>query len=220
VVQQATTNLPLPALKKFRSEIVLSELQNSSRRLHAKLLAWTSSKGAGCLLGSANFTTAAFDARNVEVCLLVSDAKEFVSGLFDGQFTKRSLDFEDFDSGTEQEPQAEDSEEAALQLTSVLLTESGELRVTYRHKLAIQPASLKLVIWFPDERRPHAFLNLSNKEYGIATLNPLGAVLKDAHGVILASLVAEVGAKREESLSIWVIQEGRLTYEQAGEGRR
>ena len=118
VVQQKTTNLPVAALKKLRSGIALSELRNSSRRLHAKLLAWESSKGTGCLVGSANFTTAAFDARNVETCLLVSDAEEVVSGLFDGQLAKRPLAFDDFDPGTEQEPKAEDVDSTTLRLTS------------------------------------------------------------------------------------------------------
>lgn len=218
VVQQMTTNLPVAALKKLRNGIALSELRNSSRRLHAKLLAWESSKGTGCLVGSANFTTAAFDARNVETCLLVSDAEDFVSGLFDGQLAKRILAFDDFDPGIEQEPKAEDFNAATLRLTSALLTESGELRVSYRHRLATQPSSLQLAIRTPGEQRPHALLNLPNKDNGTATLKPSESALKDAHGTILASLVAEVGERREESPPIWVIQEGRLTYEPSGDG--
>ncbi len=218
VVQQKTTNLPVAALKKLRSGIALSELRNSSRRLHAKLLAWESSKGAGCVVGSANFTTAAFDARNVETCLLVSDAEEVVSGLFDGQLAKRPLAFDDFDPGTEKEPKAEDVDSTTLRLTSAVLTESGDLRVSYRHRLATKPSSLRLAIRTPGEQRPRAFLNLPNKESGTATLSPPESALKDAHGTILASLVAEVGDKRDESPPIWVIQEGRLTYEPSGEG--
>jgi HKD family nuclease len=217
VVQQKTTNLPMAALKQMRSGIALSELRNSSRRLHAKLLAWESSKGTGCVVGSANFTTAAFDARNVEACLLVSDAEEGVSGLFDGQLTKRPLAFDDFDPGTEQEPKAEDFDATTLRLTSALLTETGEIRVSYRHRLATKPSSLRLAIRTPGEQRPRAFLDLPNRESGTATLSPPEAALKDAHGTILASLVAEVGDNREESPPIWIIQVGRLTYEPSGE---
>ncbi len=218
VVQQKTTNLPVAVLKRWRTGITLSELRNSSRRLHAKLVAWESSHGTGCLVGSANFTTAAFDARNVETCLLVSDAEEFVSGLFDGQLAKRPLAFDDFDPGTEQEPEAEDFDATTLRLTSALLTEAGEFRVSYRHRLATTPSSLRLAIRTPGEQRPRAFLNLPNKENGTATLSPPESALKDAHGTILASLVAEVGDKLEFSPPIWVIQEGRLTYEPSGEG--
>lgn len=218
VVQQKTTNLPIAAIKKLRSGIVLSELWKPSRRLHAKLLAWESSKGTGCLVGSANFTTAAFDARNVETCFLVSDAEAFVSGLFDGQLAKRSLAFDDFDPGTEQEPEAEDVDATTLRVTSALITEAGELRVSYRHRLATKPSSLRLAIRTPDEQRPRAFLDLPNKENGTVALSIPESTLKDAHGTILASLVAEVGDKREESPPIWIIQEDRLTYEPSGEG--
>ena len=218
IVQQKTTNLPVAALKKLGSSISLSELRNSSRRLHAKLLAWESSNGTGCLVGSANFTIAAFDGRNIETCLLVSDAAECVSSLFDGEFTKRQLAFCDFDPGTEQEPEAEDSDATTLRLTSALLTEAGELRVGFRHKLATSPSSLRLAIRTPGEQRPRAFLNLPNQNNGRTTLTPPESTLKDAHGTILASLVAEVGDKLEESPPIWVIQESRLTYEPSAYG--
>ena len=63
-----------------------------------------------------------------------------------------------------------------------------------------------------------SFLNVPNKDCGTATVIPPDAVLRDAHGTILASLVAEVGDERVESPPIWVIQEGRLTYEPGGDG--
>jgi len=217
VVQQKTTNLPVAVLKKWRTGITLSALRNSSRRLHAKLVAWESSHGTGCLVGSANFTTAAFDARNVETCLLVSDAEEYVSGLFDGKLAKRPLAFEDFEPGNEHEPEAIDTETTTLRLTSALLTEANEFRVSYQHRLPTKPSSLRLAIRTPGEQWPRAFLTLPNKENGSATLSPPESALKDAHGTILASLVAEVGDKRYESPPIWVIQEGRLTYEPSGE---
>lgn len=218
VVQQKTTNFPVSAFKQLRTGIALSELRNSSRRLHAKLLAWESSKGSSCLVGSANFTTAAFDARNIETCLLVFDAKAFVSGLFDGQLAKRALAFDDFDPGTEQEPKTEDLDATTLRVISALLTESGELRVSYRHRLARRPTSLRLAIRSPGEQRPRAFLDLPNKNNHTATLSPSKSTLRDAHGTILVSLFAEVGKKREESPPIWVIHERGLTYEPSGEG--
>lgn len=217
VVQQRTTNLPVVPLKKLGGGISLSELRNSSRRLHAKLLSWVTDEGTGCLVGSANFTVAAFDARNVEACLLLSDAEAVVSGLFDGQLATRPLKFEDFDPGTEGEPEAQ-GDGSALRLESALLTEAGELRVSYRHRLPVKPSSLRLAVRTPGEQRPRAFFNVPNKESGTATVSPSDAVLRDAHGTILASLVAELGDAREESPPVWVIQEGRLTHEWSGEG--
>lgn len=213
VVQQKTTNLPVAALKNIRSCIALSELRNSTRRLHAKLLAWESPSGVGCLVGSANFTTAAFDARNTETCFLVSDAVGFVSELFDGQFTRRLLPFENFEPGIDLEPLADDADGTTLRLNSALLSDSGNIKVNYQHRLAYKPSSLRLSLRLAGEMRPRAFLDVPNKSSGAVSLIIPEAVLQDAHGTILASLVAETGNKREESSSIWVIQEGRLTHE-------
>lgn len=217
VVQQKTTNLPASALKKMGAGNSLSELRNSSRRLHAKLLAWETADGTGCIVGSANFSTAAFDARNVETCLLIPDAEEYVSALFDGQFTKRPLSFADFDPGTEQEPEPDESK-TTLRLTSALLTEDGELKVSYQHRLPTQPSSIRLAIRIPGEQHPRISLKLPNMEKGTASLIPPESTFQDAYGTILASLVAELGDKSEESSPIWVIQEGRLTYEPSGVG--
>ena len=218
VVQQQTTNLSVSPLKKLRKRVSLSELRNSSRRLHAKLLAWGSPNGAGCLVGSANFTTAAYDARNVETCLLVSEAEDFVKSLFDKQLGKRPIAFENFDPGTEREPGTVDEESTSLQLTSALLTTDGQLRLDYRHSLKPKPSSLRLAIRTPGEQRPRAFINVPNKQNGTATVTPPETALTDAHGTIFASLVAEVEGYRVESPPVWVIQEGRLTYEPSGEG--
>jgi hypothetical protein len=218
VVQQDTTNLPVAALKKLRPSIALSEFRNTSRRLHAKLLAWESSKGTGCIVGSANFTTAAYDARNIETCFLISNAEEYVSGLFDGQFTKRNLAVDDFNPGMEQEPIEENDEETTLRVISAILNESGDIKVNYKHQLSTKPSSLRLALRTPGEKRPRAFCILPNKESGSATVSIPEAAQRDVHGTILATIVAQIGDKREESPPIWVIQEGRLTYEPSGGG--
>ncbi|MHB1425605.1 MAG: hypothetical protein ACYC3I_20750 [Gemmataceae bacterium] len=65
---------------------------------------------------------------------------------------------------------------------------------------------------------PRAFAAVPNKERGTATVNIPSAALADAHGTILAFLLAESQGDRVESDPIWVIQEHRLTYEPSGEG--
>lgn len=76
----------------------------------------------GCLVGSANFTLPASDARNVEACPLPPNAKQFVTDLFDGQLAKRPLKFDDFNPGTEREPEAENGDGTALRLESATRT--------------------------------------------------------------------------------------------------
>lgn len=217
VVQQQTTNLPVAQVKELGTKVSLSELRNSSRRLHAKLVAWESSTGSGCLVGSANFTTAAFDSRNVEACLLLPEARDALRTLFDKDLAKRPVRFEEFTPGTDQEPRLDDTDLASLRLTSALLAD-GELRVAYRHRLKLMPTSLRVAIRTVGEQRPRALFNLPNQENGMATLGPWQTTLMEAHGSLLASLVAETENGREESPPIWVIQEARLTYEPSGEG--
>jgi hypothetical protein len=217
LLQQRTTTLPISTLRTLQKFVSLSEIRNSTRRLHAKLLAWESDNGSGCLVGSANFTTAAFDAKNVETCLLVSHAGKLVEALFDTQLAKRPLALADFEPGTEQEPGAEESPPPHLYVASALLGESGDLRISYRHDLASIPLSLHLALRVVGEPRPRALFPLPNRHSGIATVTPQRAVLENAHGTILASLVAEVGDVRHEGPPVWVIQEQRLTYEPSGQ---
>ena len=218
VVQQKITNLPVSSLKGLHTKLSLFELRNSSRRLHAKLLAWEAANGTECLVGSANFTTAAFDARNVETCLLITGAEDIVRVLFDKDLGTRPLAFDDFEPGNEPEPKPVDPESTGICLTSAVLTVDRELRVTYWQRLQFKPKSLRLAIRTPDEKHPRAFFNVPNRENGLATVLLSESALTDAHGTILASLIAEGDDQREESPPIWVVQEARLTYEPSGEG--
>jgi hypothetical protein len=218
VVQQGITNLPVMVLEKLQPWVELSELRDSSRRLHAKLMAWKSEAGSGCLVGSANFTAAAFDARNVEACLLVSDAGELVGSLFDKELPKRPIAFKDFQPGSDQAPESAEAQPMHLKLASALLVGREQLRVSYTSRLAVRPSSLRVAIRTPGEGLPRATAFLPNKESGSATVNIPPATLGDAHGTILATLQAELPDHREESDPIWVIQEDRLTYEPSGEG--
>jgi hypothetical protein len=216
VVQQQTTNLPVSALRGLPGRLKLSAIGNTSRRLHAKLVVWESGDTTGCLVGSANFTTAAFDGHNVEACILVRDADALVRALFDRELPKKSIDLEDFEPGTDREPETAETESAEIDLLSAVLAESGELKVRYRHRLkGVQ--NLHLAIRAPGEQRPRVQLKVPNRETHSASLNLSGNALNDAHGTILASLIADLGTSRKESYPVWIAQEGRLTYE-PGEG--
>lgn len=218
VVQQKVTTLPVSLLKEIHAQSSLFELRNSSRRLHAKLLAWKSESGTGCLVGSANFTAAAFDARNVETCLFVTGAEEIVHALFDKELVIRPLAFDQFEPGTEQEPNPVTLESKGISLTSAVLTGDRELRITYWQRLQFKPTSLRLAIRTPNEKHPRAFFNVPNRDNGSAAVLLPESALTDAYGTILASLIAEADAQREESPPTWVVQKARLTHEPSGEG--
>lgn len=215
VVQQGYTNLAVAPLKKLKS-VRLSELRGLSRRAHAKIIAWRSKTGAGCLVGSANFTAAALDGRNVEASLLVADAEDALRALFDGHLSRRPVDPEDFEPGTVEEPSAE-GELPALRINSAVLVESGELLVSFTHDSAAAPTALRVTLRTPGEPRPRVSLSVPRRACSPVALTVPDAAFADAHGTLLATLVGEIDGHSVESPPAWVVQESRLTYE-AGEG--
>jgi len=215
LVQQNYTNLVTKPLKKLR-KVQLSEFCDSSRRVHAKLLAWRSGNGGGCLVGSANFTTAAYDGRNVEACLLISNANELVDALFDRQLSKRPLALDEFVPGDTNEQDYE-AVTPSLHIRSALLLDINQLRVSYSHDLGLAASSIRLTIRIPGEVHPRVSVILPNKADCVITKLLPEKALEGVHGTLLAALVAEVDGKKIESYPVWVIQENRLTYE-PGEG--
>lgn len=222
LVQQGYTNLPVTPLRKL-STFNLAEIHNStgkdaSRRVHAKLFAWEAKGSSGCLVGSANFTSAAFDGKNVEACLLIKDSSSLVEQLFDKDLIKRSLSLDDFDPGGEEPPETETSETAPLRLQSAVLLDSEHIRISYSHSLGTSVSSLKLAIRTPGESRPRKTIKLPLQDNATETLLLPENTLSDCNGTILASLNGELtDGERIESVPIWIVQEEKLTYEQ-GEG--
>lgn len=214
LVQQGYTNLDVAPLRKL-GNVGLSELLDFSRRIHAKLISWRTDRGAGCVVGSANFTTAAFDGRNVETCLLVSDADSFVRGLFDRELKKRPVLLDDFVPGDADEPQS-DVELPALRIESAVLSERNEIRLSYSDNLQPPSTTLRLQLRTPNEIHPRASLPVpKGRNYAVVSVPE--SVLSESYGTLLATLVAESDGEKVESFPAWVIQEHRLTYE-PGEG--
>ena len=213
LVQQGYTNLPIVEVKKLRSGVTISEVKNYKRRLHAKLLAWESIGQSGCLVGSANFTVAAFDGRNVEACLLVSNAGSLLSSLFDNDLPKHSIKLDDFEPGSETEPEAETSDLPDLRISSAILLADGQFRVRYTHNLPKKPPGLRVAIRSPGETRPRFSVRVTNRNEGLESVNLPENVLAGSHGTLLASLIAEMPGGRLESAAVWIIQEARLTHE-------
>ena len=222
LVQQGYTNLPVAPLRKLPSfklvEIHNSTGKDASRRVHAKLFAWESNGGSGCLVGSANFTSAAFDGRNVEACLLIKDSSSLVTQLFDQELSKRPLSLDDFDPGGEEPPETETFEAAPLRLQSAVLLDPEHVCISFSHSLGKTVTSLKLAIRTPGESLPRKTIKVPLKENSSETLPLPENTLADCNGTILASLNAELtDGERIESMPVWIVQEDRLTYE-PGEG--
>ena len=222
LVQQGYTNLPVAPLRELPS-FKLSEIHNTtgkdaSRRVHAKLFAWESEANGGCLVGSANFTSAAFDGRNIEACLLIRDSYDQIKQLFDQDLTKRSLSLDDFDPGVEQPPESGTSKTKSLRLQSAVLLDPEHIRISFSHSLGKNVTALWVAIRTPGETRPRKALKLPLKENSTETLILPESTLTDCNATILASLNAELAdGDLIESVPVWIVQEERLTYE-PGEG--
>jgi len=217
VAQHKTSNLPAKAFKKCGPHVQLAVLQAPARRLHAKLVAWETSRGAGCLVGSANFTTAALDGRNVETCLLIRDAGSSISELFGKDVRTKPTAFDEFEPGLEQEPSPEELDEGSLWVESAVLSADQTLRVTYGHNLNPPPKSLRLRLRTFGERLARVALPLPKQADGTHTLPLPNEAVQGCHVAMIASLVADVGEDERESSPAWVVQEDRLTHEASGD---
>jgi hypothetical protein len=217
VAQHKTSNLPAKALKKCGPNVQLAVLQTPARRLHAKLLAWETSRGTGCLVGSANFTTAALDGRNVETCLLVRDPGSSISELFGKDVRTKPKAFDEFEVGLEQEPSPEESGEGSLWVESAVLSADQTLRVTYGHTLNPAPKSLRLHLWAINEERERKSLPLPRQSRCVHAFELADETLRGCHLAMLASIVADNDDGKCESSPTWVVQEDHLTHEASGE---
>ena len=217
VAQQDTTTLPVEKVKSLRKALQLSVLSNNSRRLHAKLAVFENPSTAFCLVGSANMTTAAMDGRNVEVCLFFRDVDEHIGSLFDAQLVKSSIELEEFNAGTDIEPQEPLGNSDLTILREAILIEGDRLRVSYRHQQSDRSATLSIAVRCLGETRPRASLPMAVRAEATDTLTLPKGVLAEANGALLASLVAETSDSRTESAPIFVIQEQRLTHEFSGD---
>jgi hypothetical protein len=213
IAQQKTTQLPCEAMKSLARRVSLHEIRVESRCLHAKLFAWQTTKGGGCIAGSANFTTAAFDSRNVETCLLLKDVGEEVEKLFDKQLSTRPITLEEFSPGTDTEPNKDEDAPEDLVLESVVLTRDGKLSVSYRHRLESAPDTLRIAISLPAQTHPNWFRSVPKKHVNTVAIPAPENLTSESRGAIKAWLVAEVGKEKKSSTPTWVVQEDDLIHE-------
>ena len=145
LVQQRYTALPVDALR-IMPAVRLAEILDTPRRVHAKLFAWRGKAGSGCLVGSANFTSAAFQGRNVEAGLLISDARSLIDKLFDSDLSKQQVPLDDFEPGDEQAPEAEEWTQPPISISSAVLDEFGRLTVVFQNRLSEPIKRLRLTL--------------------------------------------------------------------------
>ena len=88
--------------------------------------------------------------------------------------------------------------------------------VTFQNRLDESPSSLRLTIRTPGEQNPRVSVPIPKTSSGKEKVAFPEGKLSDAHGALLATIVAEVSGTRFESPPVWIVQEDRLTHEPGG----
>jgi hypothetical protein len=212
--QEHTSNLPVKLLPKFGKAVKLYGVEvSNSRRLHAKLIVAHTTKRAICLAGSANFTSAAFEGRNVEACLLLCGTEDPAHALFDGQLKRSLVEAHLFEPGIEREPSKDVEAESSISLLAVALHGRGQMTVQYRVKQPGSLAGLSLALQKHGEEKPSKTMSLPVEPSHFKAIQIDDAVLKAMHGSVRCYLEAEKkDASIEKSNCVWLIQEAKLTY--------
>ncbi len=214
--QQRTSNLPAKLLGQFSKNVRLFDLEGAgSRRLHAKLMIVTTDDKTICLSGSANFTTAAFDGRNVETCLAWTAGNGVAKELFDGDFTRVSISPDEFEPGVEQPPEEDTQPASPLFIKSALLDASGKLMVAFKLKDGIKIDKLAVAIQRLGEAIPAVCLEVKGNSAEMAEFVLKPELVSSFGGAVVVFLTVE--SSGQTSPPTWLIQEHRLTHE-ASEG--
>jgi hypothetical protein len=214
--QQRTSNLPAKQLGQFGKNVCLFDLEGAgSRRLHAKLVMVTTDDKTICLSGSANFTAAAFDGKNVETCLAWTAGNGIAKELFSGDFTRVSISPAEFEPGVEQPPEEDTQPASPLFIKSALLDASGKLMVAYKVKDGIKIEKLGVAIQRLGESSPAVCLEVKGNSAGMAEFALKAELISSFGGAVVVFLTAESSGLT--SPPTWLIQEHRLTHE-ASEG--
>lgn len=213
VAQQHTSTLPPDVLLDYKN-VRLYDLEERSRTLHGKLVAWKADNGQWtALTGSPNFTFPAFHGRNVETGLVFSlkaDPRESLFGkdllrleANPGDFTPARLDDEVVASNGQADP---------LLVHSVWLDATGKLHCTFSSD---PPLSDRTTLLLRQRHRSDPDLALvvdeTQLEAGRFEVRLEREQLAGFRGAILVSLSSQTDHGRLEGPPVWLADLRRLT---------
>jgi hypothetical protein len=210
--QQKKSTVPVRAFPALGAKVTLHELRGAgSRRLHAKLCAFEHARGTLFLAGSANFTTAAFDGRNVETCFVWHERDIRFDDLFAGEISRRAIAADQFDSGEEFPPELRAAAPGGWQLHSAVLDGDDCLRVQFT-SFPSESGDVTAHLFIPNDARSvaSAVLSTNARDSGEAQLTPEQVAL------LRGPVRCELRLDTNVSSSAWLVQEARLTHETGG----
>lgn len=209
-VQQNTSNLPAQAVKPFEGQLSLFKVETGPRRLHAKLLAWEDNNTTRVLVGSANCTTAAFDARNTECCLYFTYKGRLVDDLFGDETHRKRIRLDQFRPSDSQEPEPDNDPTSPILLKSASLNHSGKALIEYALSPDCKPQELSLVIRLANEPHPRCACVFRVNQARTASLDLPEQALAGVTGAVIATLSDEQSGQLSDPYCL--IQEARLTH--------
>ena len=215
--QQQSSNMPGEVLAKIGGVNLLHLEIPNSRRLHAKLIAVDFENEIAILAGSCNFTTAAFDGRNVEIALSLWESPGFVDALFPEDVTIVPVNPTDFIAGDRGEPNPPEEEETLLRIWGAALNESGRLTFEYDVRTTGDLQDLIVVLKSPGEKDPRRTVQVpeDSKRFGGIQLSD-GEKAELPSSALFCRLEGRVDGQLVQSAVSWVIHEYRLTYQPSG----
>ena len=212
--QQRTSNLPAGLLKDFGKAVRLFDVEGAgSRRLHAKLLVVVADGKTICLAGSANFTTAAFDGRNVETCLAWETDGNPFKNLFDGDVSRALIEPEEFEPGEELPPEEEIAPATPLHIKSATLDATGKLSIAFTAGANFKARSLSIALQNFGEHVPAICPELKTWTNGFAEVQLKPEHMAGFGAAVACFLIADTGTENVTSPISWLIQEHKLTHE-------
>jgi len=216
--QQRVGNLPTQVLENFGSEVKLFELVGiKGRILHAKLLIAEIGDSVLCLSGSANFTTAAMDGKNIEACFGMEIEPTRINKLFDDDIKRQRIKINDFEPGADLPPNEDKVKDDDIKLHSAVLTQKNLLIVEYEINTKKTFESIFLEIKRFREKKPIRSFKIAPKGSGKNIIKIDKNTLKEFKGAILCYLGAFLDGKAEKSVPVWLVHESKLTREPSGE---
>ncbi|MBW1754060.1 MAG: hypothetical protein JRJ46_13395 [Deltaproteobacteria bacterium] len=220
--QQQSSNLQGNELAKI-GDVSLFHLEiPNNRRLHAKLVAVDFEDECMVLSGSCNFTSAAFDGRNVEAALSILSSNGFIDNFFPEDVKAMRINPEDFIPVCRDEPNPPVDEENVLSIWEATLNESGLLKFKYDIQITGDLQELTLVLKVPGEKEPRrsAKIPKNQKSYRDIQLTK-GELSELPHAALFCRLEGIVDGKIIQSPAAWIIHEHRLTRQVGGsKGRK
>jgi len=220
--QQQSSNLQGNELANIE-DVALFHLEiPNNRRLHAKLIAVDFEDGCMVLSGSCNFTSAAFDGRNVEAALSIVASNGFIDNFFPEDVNPIRINPEDFIPGGRDEPNPPVDEENVIRIWGATLNEFGLLKFKYNVQITGDLQELTLVLKVPGEKEPRRSVQIPKNQKSSRDIQLTKGELSELpHAALFCQLEGQVDGKIIQSPAAWIIHEHRLTRQVSGsKGRK